>query len=219
MKNYSRLSFLILAFISLFSVSYTAMAAPVSSPIALLQTTSDQMISALNAHKSTLKSDPSRVFTIVDRILLPHIDMDYMSKSVVGRSAWMSADPQTRTLFTKQFTELLTRTYASALAAYTNQTVTFYPIRGGYENLSQVTVSSEIIQPTGPAVPMTYILLRENNQWKVIDFSVDNVSIVNNFKAQFASDLDQGSLATLTQKLKTHNQALAQQESTNGQSQ
>ncbi|MDX2164391.1 MAG: ABC transporter substrate-binding protein [Gammaproteobacteria bacterium] len=200
---------------ALFSVNAFA-ATP--NPMDMLQSTSDQMIAELKVHQSTLKSDPDRVFNIVDRILLPHFDMEYMSRSVIGRSAWMSASAQDKKAFTPAFTELLTRTYASALASYTNQTVKFFPIRGGYEGQRQVTIHSEVIQPSGPSVPMSYILLLEGNQWKVIDFSVDNVSVVNNFRAQFSSDLDQGGLANLTKKLQEHNSKLSRQDAIQGKS-
>lgn len=204
--------FVFLVFFSIFSMA--AHAAP--SPMDMLQTTSNQMLSELKVHQSTLKSDPNRVFNIVDRILLPHVDMEYMSRSVVGRAGWMAASAQDKKAFTQQFTELLTRTYASALASYSNQTVKFYPIRGGIDGQTQVTVHSEIIQPNGPAVPLTYNLMLEGNQWKVIDFSVDNVSILNNFRAQFSSDLDSGGLANLTKQLKEHNQKLSRADALKG---
>ncbi|HEV2613288.1 MAG TPA: ABC transporter substrate-binding protein [Gammaproteobacteria bacterium] len=204
--------FLFLVFFSLFS----AVAHATPSPMDMLQPTSDKMLSELKVHQSTLKSDPNRVFNIVDKVLLPHFDMDYMARSVIGRAAWMSATAQEKKDFTPQFTELLTRTYAAALASYSDQTVKFYPIRGGYEGQTQVTVQSEVVQPSAPAVPVSYILLLEGNQWKVVDFSVDNVSVVNNFRAQFSGDLDQGGLANLTQKLKEHNQKLSRADALKG---
>src|SRR5471030_481778 len=117
MKRHA-LPLIVLIFFSVFLK--VAHAAP--SPMTMLQTTSDQMLSELKVHQSTLKSDPNRVFNIVDRILLPHFDMEYMSRSVIGRDAWLSASAQDKKTFTPQFTELLTRTYAAALASYTNQT-------------------------------------------------------------------------------------------------
>lgn len=206
---------LLLVFFSFFSL-FSVAAYAVPNPMDMLQSTSDQMLSELKVHQSTLKSDPNRVFNIVDRLLLPHFDMEYMSRSVIGRPEWLSASAEAKKAFIPQFTELLTRTYASALASYTNQTVKFYPIRGGFEGQKQITVQSEVIQPNGPPVPVSYVLLLEGNTWKVVDFSVDNVSVVNNFRAQFSSDLNQGGLANLTQKLKAHNQSLSRQDALNG---
>jgi phospholipid transport system substrate-binding protein len=179
------------------------------SPMTMLQSTSDQMINRLHAEKTTIKNNPQKVFNIVNEILLPRVDRVYMSKSVVGRTAWTAASPADQNAFITQFTELLIRTYASALASYSNQTVEFFPLRSGYEGQTQVTVQSQILQPGGPAIPVSYHLLLEGNEWKVIDFSVDNVSIVENYRAQFANDLSQSGLKALTQKLVQHNQAIA----------
>jgi phospholipid transport system substrate-binding protein len=207
-------------FIGFFAIAFaivfaTSAVAATPSPMDMLQSTSSQMIAELNADKATLKSNPNQVFDIVHRILLPHADMSYMAKSVVGRAAWNSASSSDQQAFIQQFTELLIRTYASALASYTNQTVEFSPIRGGWEGQNQIQVQSRILQPGGPDVPMTYRLLLENQSWKLVDFSVDNVSLVENFRAQFANDLNQGGLANLTAKLKQHNANLAANQNQN----
>lgn len=193
--------------VTLLLFSFSAFA--VSSPIDMLKPTSDKMLAELKVRQSTLKSDPKKVFDIVHRILLPHVDMNAMARSVVSRSDWENASTNEQKAFIDQFTELLIRTYAAALASYTNQTVEFFPIRGGYDNQDQIEIKSQIVQPGGPPIPVNYRLSLEGNEWKVIDFSVDNVSIVENFRAQFSSDLSQGNLAQLTQKLAQHNADLA----------
>lgn len=197
-KNIIRISFILACLIS-----NTVFAA--SSPIAIVQTTSDQMLAQLQAHKATLQSDPNVVYNIVNRILLPHADLATMSRLVVGRTAWFNASPRDRQAFIQQFTMTLMRTYASALASYNNQTVVVYPIRGGYAGQSQVQVNTAVTQPDGPPIPVSYRMAAEGGDWKLIDFSVDGVSIVENYRAQFAGDLNQGNLAALTQKLAQHN--------------
>jgi phospholipid transport system substrate-binding protein len=194
--------------IALLLFSLTSFA--VSSPLDMLKPTSDKMLSELKVNKSTLKSDPKKVFNIVHRILLPHVDMNAMARSVVNRSDWENASANEQKAFINQFTELLIRTYAAALASYTNQSIEFFPIRGGSENQEQVEIKSQIVQPGGPPIPVNYRLSLEGNEWKVIDFSVDNVSIVENFRSQFSSDLSEGGLSHLTQKLVQHNANLAQ---------
>jgi phospholipid transport system substrate-binding protein len=183
-----------------------------SSPIDMLQNTSDQMLAELKTNKATLKSNPKKVFDIVNRILLPRIDMTTMSKSVVGRNAWNTASAQAQQTFIKEFTELLIRTYASAIASYSNQSVQFFQVRGGWQGQQQLQVNSQINQPNGPPIPMSYRLMLQGNQWKVVDISVDNVSIVQNYRAQFANDLNQGGLASLNTKLSQHNDQLAAQD-------
>ena len=179
----------------------------VSSPLDMLQTTSQQMISELKTNQSTIKSDPKRVYSIVNKVLIPHVDREEMARAVVGRVAWNAATPADQQEFIKQFTHMLVNTYAAALASYTDQKVVFSPIRGGWENQQQLEVQSQIIQSGGPAIPVSYHLALENQQWMVTDFSVDNVSIISNFRAQFASDLQQMGLKGLNTKLAAHNRA------------
>jgi len=176
------------------------------SPVDMLKTTSDQMIAELNANKTTMKSNQKEVFDIVNRILLPHVDMNTMSKFVIGRAAWNDANFSDQEQFKQQFTNLLIRTYASALASYTNQKVEFFPSRESYIGQTQFQVQSQIVQPGGPPIPISYQLMLEGSQWKVVDFSVDNVSIVQNYRAQFANDLTQGGLKYLVNKLSQHNE-------------
>src|SRR5689334_8928202 len=116
---------IVLAGLSFFALlwSLVALAAEVTPPpIVMLQNTSDQVIAALKQNKASLKKDPKVVYQIVDKILVPHVDLTGMSRSVLGRDTWMGASNQQKQKFTQAFKDLLIRTYASAFAKYTNQT-------------------------------------------------------------------------------------------------
>lgn len=185
------------------AISSLVFAAP--SPTDFVQNTSNQMISALQRDHATLQNNPGLVYSIVHRILLPHADLTTMSKLAVGRNAWLTASPADRQAFTQEFTNNIIKTYTAALESYSNQTVKVYPIRGGWSGESQVQVNTEILQQDGPPIPVSYHLVLEGGQWKVIDFSVEGVSLIENYRAQFANDLSTGNLASLTAKLRQHN--------------
>lgn len=208
MQNVKKYKILIISFLAACCLSIKVNAAT-SSPVDFLQNISDKMISELKANQATLKTERQKVFTIVNRILLPNVDMNIIARSVVGREAWKKANKAEQEAFIKQFTNLLIHTYASALASYTDEVVEFYPIRGGWQNETQVEVNSKILQQGGPVIPMSYRLVSEKGNWKVIDFSVDGVSLIENFRAQFTSDLNNGGLVSLTEKLAKHNEDLA----------
>src|SRR5262249_28735021 len=134
-----------------------------------------------------------------------HFDVDTMARLVLGRNAWMQATPEQRKRFTKDFTRLVIRTYASAMASYTNQTIKFMPIRGGYEGLNRIQVQSLIIREDGPSIPVNYRLELVNNEWFVYDFSVEGVSIIESFRSQFADALASEDLDNVILKLERHN--------------
>lgn len=189
----------------LITTMISAIAFAVQSPTVFVQNTSNQMLSELQKNQANLKTNPGIVYNIVHRILLPHADLATMSKMAVGRTAWLNASPTDRQAFIQQFTTNIIRTYAAALASYSNQTVQVFPIRGGWSGQSQVNVNTQIMQQDGPPIPVSYHLALQGGQWKVTDFSVEGVSLIQNYRAQFANALSSGNLASLTAQLSQHN--------------
>jgi len=177
----------------------------VASPLVMLEKTSNQLLTELDKEKVNIHNNPTKVYSIVDRILLPHVDKIGMSRSALGREAWMGATSTQKDDFIKVFTQLVVQTYASALASYDNETIRFMPIRGGYESKKRVQVESMVIRENGQTIPVTYRLALKGNEWKVYDMSVEGVSLLRNFRSQFSSELSTGTLDELITKLKKHN--------------
>jgi phospholipid transport system substrate-binding protein len=173
-----------------------------TSAVDTLKTTTDQMLVAL---KQTQNRNSQALYSLVQRILLPHIDLDLMSEQVVGRD-WAKASPAQRAEFKKQFTFFVTRTYSTALASYSNEKVRFFPIRGMAGN--KVQVNSSIDQANGQSLAVSYRLILEQGQWKVYDFSVEGVSLVQNYRSQFVEILRTHGMAGLINQLKAHNAKL-----------
>lgn len=176
-----------------------------SDPIGMLQSLADRMIAGLKANKASLKSNPSVVYSLAYKIVVPHADLAYMSKSVLPPQTWNKATPSQRSQFESEFTKLLVRTYASALSDYSNQTVQFFPIRGSYQGKSQVNVSSQIVRTDGPSVSVSYRLILQGANWKLYDMSVEGVSLLESFRSQFSDKLSRGNIDDLIRDLVKHN--------------
>jgi phospholipid transport system substrate-binding protein len=190
---------------ALFGLLICTMAWAISSPVDILQNTSNQLISALQRNQATLKTKPQIVYGIVNQILLPHVDVMSMSSKALGREAWLRATPTQKQAFARQFVTLLIRTYSSALAQYTNERVNFLPLRGDYNNQSRVQVNSIIVRESGPSINLSYRMMRVGGQWMLYDFSVDGVSIIESFRSQFVEELQHSGIDGLISKLAEHN--------------
>jgi phospholipid transport system substrate-binding protein len=80
------------------------------------------------------------------------------------------------------------------------------PLRGNINNqLRRVQVNSIIVRDTGPSINVSYHLMLEEGQWMLYDFSVDGVSMMANFRSQFAQELQQSGIDGLVNKLAQHN--------------
>jgi phospholipid transport system substrate-binding protein len=164
------------------------------------------MLSSLAENKSRLNKGDGIIYGIVNRILLPYIDLDRMSMAVVGRQYWASATPAQKSEFIKQFTHLVTSTYAAALASYNDDKVQFFPLRADYTSSRILTVKSVIIRRTGQKIEVDYNVVRNGDTWKVYDFSIENISMVQSYRSQFSNVLASQGMAGLLKRLQAHNQ-------------
>lgn len=176
-----------------------------SDPITLLQSVADSMISGLRENQATLKSKPQIVYSLAYKYVVPNAALPIMSRRVLPPQTWNNATLAQREEFQKQFTRTLIRTYASSLTAYKDQTIKFYPIRGGYQGRNTVVVESDIISSESQPIRVSYRLLHAGNSWKLIDLSVEGVSMLESFRAQYADLLSQGNMSQLLQRMSAHN--------------
>lgn len=180
--------------------------ADVVSPVTVLNNAANQMLSSLSQNKARLKKGDGVIYDIVNRVLVPYIDVDRMSMAVVGRQYWTTATPEQKSEFITQFNHLVTSTYAAALASYDDDKVQFFPVRGDYSSSRTVTVRSVIIRRTGQRIGVDYNVVRSGDSWKVYDFSIENISMVQSYRSQFSDVLAQQGMAGLLKRLKAHNQ-------------
>ncbi len=171
-----------------------------SSPIPMLEEAANAIIATLKVNKNSLKTHPDIIYKAVETHLLPNVDVAGMSRSVLGRQAWLKATPAERTQFSKAFTRLVIRTYSSPLAQYSDETVQFLPLRGAL-NSRFMRVNSVIVRSEGQNIPLSYSLVSKNGQWKIYDLSVEGVSLLQSFRSQFAQALQNSSISDVIRQM------------------
>jgi phospholipid transport system substrate-binding protein len=123
-----------------------------------------------------------------------------MARSVLGRAAWVRATEDERQAFTHAFTELVVRTYSAPLAEYSDEKIMFLPERAA--NSGRFTrVNSVIIRPSGQKIPLSYSLVLKQDTWKIYDFSVEGVSLLQSFRTQFGQILRMSDMKELIAQL------------------
>ncbi len=180
-------------------------AAGSGDPVALLQSIANNMINSLRQNQATIKSKPQVVYNLAYKYVVPYANMDEMSRRVLPPQVWNNATPAQREQFKKEFTRTLIRTYASALSSYKDQTVKFYPIRGGYEGKNTVEVNGKIESSERPAINVSYRLVKTGGSWQLFDLSVEGVAMLDSFRSQFSDILSQGNMQQLLQRMSSHN--------------
>lgn len=177
-----------------------------TSPVPMLEERANQILSTLKANKGQLKKNHHIIYQSVQQQILPIVDVDGMSRSVLGRAAWNKATSAEKQAFSQAFTQLVIRTYASPLAEYNGETVKFLPLRASNEGRF-IRVNSLVIRPNGQKIPISYSLVSKNDTWKIYDLSVEGVSLLQSFRNQFGQILQNSSLQELIAQMRKNTKA------------
>jgi len=169
---------------------------------ATVRETTEKVLAVLRAEGDSLKTDPTRLYELVEEVILPRFDFERMSRWVLG-AHWRKASEQQRASFVKAFETLLVRTYSQALASYRNQTVLYEPTRTRSED--EVTVRASIDQGGGPSIPISYEMHKSADGWKVYDVAIEGVSLVINYRSSFGQEITRNGIDGLIQRLDERN--------------
>ena len=190
-----RFNALVLSFLLLFAGHLFA------SPLNTLDGAANKVLNGLQRNKANLKNNSSYTYALVKKYIIPHVDTYGMARSVLGRNAWRNSSRSNKKAFTKNFINLVVRTYSAALKNYSGEKIKFFAIRGGYKGKKFIKIKSMIIKSSGRNIPIIYSMVNKKGSWKVYDMSVEGVSLLQSYKSQFAQYLAGHSMAQLITKL------------------
>ena len=182
---------------------HIAMAAEIG-PEQLIRQTSAHLLSEIKANSNYYEQDPAGLYELVEEMVLPYFDFNSMTDLALDRyrdKVTMAQRPQ----IIREFRVLLVRTYSRALLDYTDQEIIYLPSEVSQET-GNVTVKTEIEQEGGFPIPLEYSLHASDQGWKVYDISVDNVSLVLNYRSSFARQIRRHGVDGLIEALRDRNQ-------------
>ena len=185
-------------------LSLQAVIAAESNPQELIRQTADQVLLQIQSNSAQYQQDPARLYALVDEVVLPHFDFDAMIDLALGRYKG-KVDSNQRPLIINEFRVLLVRTYGKALLEYNDQKITYLPSEGSAEE-GKVMVKTEIEQEGGFPIPLNYSLKATKQGWKVYDISVDDISLVTNYRSSFARQIKKNGIDGLIKTLQARNQ-------------
>mgnify|MGYP002414117851 CR=1 FL=1 len=185
-------------------LSFSAVAA--EAPDELVKRVSGEVLEIVRQDKDIRNGDIQKILALVDSKVLPNFNFQRMTALAVGRD-WRSATPAQKTRLAAEFKLLLVRTYANALTNYSNQRIVFRPFRMR-DGDTEALVRSEVVQPGAQPVQIDYWLEFADGQWKVFDVVVAGISLVTNYREQFAREVRDGGIDGLIASLAAKNKSL-----------
>ena len=119
---------------------------------------------------------------------------------------WGKATPEQKKQLTEEFKTLLVRTYASALAAYSEQKFDFRPLRAKPTDTDVTVQRARAAARRAGRSPSTTAWRRPRSGWKVYDVMVGGVSLVANYRTEFANTVRNSGIDGLIKDLQAKNQ-------------
>ena len=178
-----------------------APAAP--APDVLVKNVTLEVVDLIQKDKEIQAGSRAKLIDLIEAKVLPHFNFSAMTALALGQS-WNKATPEQKRKLTEEFKLLLVRTYASALAAFSNQKLDFRPLRAKPTE-TDVTVNVRVIQPGAQPVAIDYSMEKTSQGWKVYDVMVGGVSLVANYRTEFTNIVRESGVDGLIRNLQTKN--------------
>jgi len=138
----------------------------------------------------------------IEGIALDRFDFRTMSRLVLKRD-WSRLSREQQREFVEEFRSYLAHSYGSRLERYEQQTVQVEGERA--EPRGDVTVQTRIQGGSVDGAEVDYRLRHRKGRWRIIDVIIEGVSLVSNFRSQFAEVLDRGGPEELLRRLREKN--------------
>ena len=162
-----------------------AVAAPSAHQI--VQQTTDELLSDLKANKDTYRSNPSAFYDALNRILGPVVDADGISRSIMTVKYSRKASPEQMKRFQENFKRSLMQFYGNALLEYDNQDIRVLPAK--QEGADRTSVGMEVRDSKGTVYPVSYTLVKIDDQWMLRNVIINGINIGKLFRDQFADTM------------------------------
>jgi len=185
-----------------------AMQSAAVAPDVLVRDLSNEVLATIKADKALASGDVNRVQKLVDEKVLPYVDFGKMTRLAVGRG-WRQATPEQRAALTREFRTLLVWTYSGALSQVTDHQVQLRPFRAQPGD-TDVVVRTSVVASRGDPIQLDYRLEKTEAGWKIYDVNIIGVWLVENYRTQFASQINASGVDGLIKTLTDRNKQLEQ---------
>ncbi|WP_408595782.1 phospholipid-binding protein MlaC [Limnohabitans sp.] len=175
---------------------------------AFIKRLSSDLLDTVKADKTILSGDINKISVLVDQRVMPNLNFQRMTASAVG-PGWRQATPEQQKRLQEEFKALLVRTYAGAVNQVSDQSVVVKPSRAAPED-KEFIVRTEV-RGKGDPIQLDYRVEKSPDApsgWRIYNLNVMGVWLVDNYRTQFAQEINakgvDGLIASLAERNKSN---------------
>ena len=167
-------------------------------PTEQLRTQIDRVIKVLEDPEMAKEARMVERRTVIRRVANDIFDFTETTRRSLGPH-WHARTPQEREEITRLYGDLLERSYIGKIEMYSGEKIQFL---GDTIDGDQATVRTRLVTKQGTDIPVDYRMHRvPGDRWLTYDVSIEGVSLVANYRAQFNKIIQTSGYASLVKKL------------------
>ena len=171
-------------------------------PDVFLKNSVEEISAFISVNKETLDSDEKFLRSKVDELVIPKLDIELMSKIVIGKKNWLlMSDPQ-KNRFQLAFRGLMVSTYMKSLTSFDGEKIKFLPYKKGKRN-DIARVKSVYLLNEGELHVNYSLKMNQSGNWKVYDINIDGISLLRNYRSDFRSHIEREGMNSLIEELES----------------
>ena len=173
------------------------------TPEELVRKVTADVLDSIKSDRQLQAGDRRKTLALAEQKILPHVDFREAAQLAMGKS-WSTATPAQQDQITNEFRSMLVRIYSNAIDVYRGQTMKVLPVRLP-PGATEVTVRNQYLREGRPPVAVEYAMKKTPEGWKIYDISVEGVSLVLTYRAEFESITRTSGVAGLLKRLAEKN--------------
>ncbi len=167
-------------------------------PMAQVRATVDKVLIIVRNPNPKSQAQLEDLRVQLAQVIYPRFDFTEMARRSLGPH-WRRRTPEEQREFVKIFARLLEKTYINRIESYGSGEVVY---AREVEDANYAEVYTKLFSKTGEDFSINYKLHLVNADWKVYDLVIENISVVNNYRAQFNRVIVRSSFEDLVRIMK-----------------
>ena len=160
------------------------------APGDVIQEAVELLTVGLDERKEELEADEDALYAFIDGILLPRFDREFAAGSVLAKH-WKTESEEQQNRFVEAFYGIL---------EFDSSRVEILPYVGDDSKRTTV-VRTNVRLDDGKKVPVHYVLVNREDQWRMFDVRIEGVSYVINYRKELESEIRASSLEDVIVRL------------------
>lgn len=181
-----------------------------TAPDVLARSVTEEVLQILRSDKDLQSGNQRKARELIETRIAPHFNFTGMTRLALGRN-WNAANPEQRRQLVTEFRALLVQTYTASLILFKDQKIEYRPLKMAPTD-TDVIVRSLVRSSSGAdPVQVDYDMEKTDEGWKVYNVKIGGVSLVENYRGTFNTEITKNGIDGLISMLRERNRSLLAQ--------